>query len=114
MGWAGFVRFRRWGCRGKMGSLKARNRPTKTLPEKLERRIRFGEVRPIIHADFAGKKFVAVGNQVYWGDWKVFPDFLRHYLPSVLNPEWCRTEASKEIENRHPIMVWQDKMHRFL
>ena len=57
------------------------------------RRERFGEVRPVIHADFQGHRFVAVGNELHYSkDWKTFPDFLQGYIASVLGTDWGNTE----------------------
>ena len=46
-----------------------------------QRKQRFGEERPIIHADAWGKKLVAVGSRIYFNDDPAisFSDFLQHY-----------------------------------
>ncbi|OPZ84915.1 MAG: hypothetical protein BWY74_04060 [Firmicutes bacterium ADurb.Bin419] len=74
----------------------------------------YGDVRSIIHSDFKGRKFVAVGNQVYYSDkWKTFPDFLIHYAAGVLGGDWGNTELTKPLVERHPIMQWYDGMCQY-
>lgn len=78
------------------------------------RRERFGEVRPVIHADFQGHKFVAVGSELHYSkNWKTFPDFLLYYIKRVLGPDWGKAELAKPLESRHEIMKWYDAMCRF-
>ncbi len=85
----------------------------KTESEQIRRK-RFGEVRPVIHADFHGHKFVAVGNQLHHSkDVKTFPDFLQNYIRSVLGPDWGNAELAKPLESRHEIMKWYDAMCQF-
>lgn len=99
---------------------------SKELPEDIKMKIhrhqaeekirkeRFGEVREIIHADFKGYKFVAVGNQlIYSQNWKTFPDFLITYLGTVLTHEWGNSELEKPAEKRHPIVKWYVGMRHF-
>jgi hypothetical protein len=63
--------------------------------------------RPIISAEVAGYRLVAVGNQLKWStNWKVFPDFLGSYLKQVTGEEWGQAELGKPLEDRHPIMQW--------
>src|SRR4030042_2787260 len=76
----------------------------------------YGKVKPIIHADFKGKKVVAVGSRVYFADaskWKTFPDFLIAYVPGVLGKDWGLAELAKPLGERHQIMKWHDGMCRF-
>lgn len=81
---------------------------------ELIRREKFGEVRPCIHADFDGNKFVAVGSELlYSNKWKTFPDFLFDYIKHVLGSDWGNTEIAKPLEQRHEIMKWYDAMCRF-
>jgi uncharacterized protein YchJ len=68
------------------------------------RKERFGEVKDIIHADFQGHKFVAVGNQLmYSKKWKTFPDFLISYIGSVFGSPWGNSELNKPYNERHQI-----------
>lgn len=75
---------------------------------------RFGEIRPVIHSDFQGYKFVAVGSDLHYSmNWKTFPDFLQYYIKKVLGPDWGKAELAKPLESRHEIMKWYDAMCRF-
>jgi len=76
----------------------------------------YGEVRPIIHTDFKGKKVVAIGSRISFADksrWKTFPDFLVSYLAGLVGKEWGRAELAKPLEERHQIMKWYDGMQKF-
>jgi len=80
------------------------------------RRQRFGQVRPILHADFQDHKFVAVGNQLLYakeGQWQTFPDFLSSYIKSILGNDWGNAEIEKPLTERHQIMKWYDETCRF-
>jgi len=75
---------------------------------------RFGEVRPVITADFQGHKFVAVGSELYSSkNWKTFPDFLNDYIKIILTPDWGEAELCKPLEERHQIMQWYDALCHF-
>jgi len=74
----------------------------------------YGKVRPVIHEDFQGYKFVAVGNQIlYSKSWKTFPDFLMSYIATVLGKDWGNAELAKPLERRHQILKWWDGVGRF-
>lgn len=101
--------------------------PVSRLPREVEeavraraeaaqvRRARFGEVRPAIHSDFQGHKFVAVGNQLHYSrDWRTFPDFLQAYIRSILGSDWGNAELAKPLDARDEIMKWYDTMWHFL
>lgn len=78
------------------------------------RRKRYGKTRPIIHTNFKGYKFVAVGSELHYGkNWKTFPDFLLSYIATSLGKDWGNSELKKSLEDRHQIMKWYDAMHRF-
>ena len=84
--------------------------------EQLEqmRKEKFGEVRPCIHIDFDGNKFVAVGSDLLFSNsWTTFPDFLFDYIKRVLGSDWGNAELMKPLEQRHEIMKWYDSMCRF-
>ena len=67
----------------------------------------YGQVRPIVHADFQEHKFVGVGDTIYWAkDWKSFTDFLRHYIKRLLGSEWGNGELAKPPAEQHPIIQW--------
>ncbi len=113
-------------CLGKRSVKREQQSSIKKLPEDIKMKIlrqqneekirkeEFGEVRPIIHADFKGHKFVAVGNRlIYSQNWKTFPDFLISYLGTVLGTEWGNSELKKPVEQRHPIANWYVDMCHF-
>ena len=80
-----------------------------TTPEK-----KFGAERPIIHIDWQGHKFVAVGNELHGSkSWKTFPDFLKYYIQFVLGAAWGQAELAKPFEERHEILKWYGRMCRF-
>lgn len=75
--------------------------------EQADQKRRFGEVRPLVTTTFDDHRFVAVGNTLHWSKkWKTFPDFLLHYLPTVLGAEWGQGELRKPEGQRHPIIEW--------
>ena len=98
--------------------MQAMSRGKKPIEEQqhkeLERCLKFGEVRPAIHADYRGYKVVAVGNEVHWSKhWRTFPDSLQDYIKSVVTPEWGKAELAKPFDDRHQIMKWYDAMCRY-
>ena len=84
------------------------------LAAERARRRRFGDVRPIIHSEWKGRKFVVVGSTLLWSDrWRTFPDFLSDYIRQVLGSDWGNTEIKKPLPDRHVIMQWYDALCRF-
>jgi len=72
------------------------------------RKARFGEVRPIIHADAWGKKLIGVGNRIYFNAAETsFSDFLINYLRETLGLDWWKEEMAKPLAGRHQIAQWQ-------
>lgn len=69
--------------------------------------------KPIIGVKLGEQQVVAVGNTVYYGNWKTFVDFLAHYIKQVLGPVWGNAEISKPLAERHPILQWYDAMCRY-
>jgi hypothetical protein len=68
---------------------------------------RFGQVRPIVQADWKGKTWVAVGDTLHASaQWKTFLDFLWDHIISVLGREWGRAEMQKDPPARHVILDW--------
>lgn len=63
--------------------------------QEATRRERFGEVRAAVHADWRGKKWIAVGNQLLSGNWRFFPDFLQDYIKVALTPPLGQGRASQ-------------------
>jgi hypothetical protein len=77
------------------------------------RRRQFGDVRPIIHADFKDHKFVVVGSRLYYNkQWKTFTDFLLAYIRDALGIEWGQKQLTKPLAERHTIMKWYDHLCR--
>ncbi len=69
---------------------------------------RYGHVRPCIHTDNWGKKFIAVGSQVLWSDtWKFIPDFLVDYVPGLFGKQWWDAEVAKPEAERHQVFRWR-------
>jgi hypothetical protein len=77
-----------------------------------QRRIqKFGHVRPAVHVDHQGVKYVAVGSQLYSGDWKTPIDFLfDFFIKRVFSPSWGKTELKKPLAERHPVMQWYNSL----
>ncbi|MCK6505734.1 SEC-C domain-containing protein [Myxococcota bacterium] len=77
--------------------------------ESESRRVaRFGEGRPLIHAEFKGHKLVAIGSEVrHAKEWRTFPDFLHDYVVQLLGEAWFNAELSRPIHDRHPVMAWR-------
>lgn len=79
---------------------------------ELQRQKQQGLGRPIISTEHKGYRFVAVGNRLYYGKWKTFPDFLTNYIKGTLGGEWGNAEIAKPLKDRHPLMQWYDKICR--
>jgi hypothetical protein len=77
-----------------------------------QRRIqKFGHARPLVHANHQGQKVVAVGNEVFFGDWKKPIDFLFDYfIKRVFSTTWGKTEFKKPFAERHPVLQWYDSL----
>lgn len=65
-----------------------------------------GHGRPIVSNEFKGTRFVVVGKEVAYGPWKIFPDFLLHYVRARLGFEWGEAEKGKPELERHPFVRW--------
>jgi hypothetical protein len=80
------------------------------LERKLEQLDRFGHVRPFVHADWRGEKWIAVGKEFFHSNkWKTPADFLSDYLKYVMTPAWGNAELTKPYGDRHPVMQWYDR-----
>ncbi len=78
------------------------------------RREQYGDVRPIIHTDFQGYKFVAVGSELHWSkQWRLFTDFLLYYVKKVFGNEWGRAELKKLPAERHVVIQWYNAFCEF-
>ena len=83
------------------------------LTADLQRQARFGYVRPAVHAEWQGLKWVAVGCQVLSSrHWKTPLDFFGDYLKHVMTRVWGKAELLKPLADRHPVMQWYDAMCR--
>jgi SEC-C motif len=88
-------------------------RLAEVLKQERQRQARFGQVRPAIHADWQGQKWVAVGNKLLnSAKWKTPVDFLSDYLKFVMTPAWGKSELAKPLADRHPVMQWYYAMCR--
>ena len=78
------------------------------------RRDQQGEGRPIISAEVAGHRVVAVGDTLHFAqNQKTFIDFLDTYMGSVLGRDgWGTRELEKPLNDRHPILQWYDAVCR--
>jgi len=74
--------------------------------EKVNRCQLFGKTRDIVHALHNGIRYVAVGDELIYGDWKTFPTFLMHYCKYALGEEWFSHELEEAEANRHEICRW--------
>jgi len=73
--------------------------------------------RQIISTEFAGKRFVAVGNSVNWRDakkWVTFHEFLFDNLKNTLTLEWGRQQQLKPVKDQHPILQWFSLVGEYL
>ena len=88
---------------------------TKHQREERERVIHYGNIRPQISTEFKGYRVVAVGGTLHYSkDWKLFPDFLKDYVPSVFSKEWGDAELAKPEAERHQIVQWRSAAIRFM
>ena len=78
--------------------------------QELQRQKQQGLGRPIISTDYNGYRFVAVGNQLHYGKWKSFLDFLANYIKQTLGSEWGNADIAKSLAERHPLMQWYEKV----
>lgn len=76
---------------------------------------KYGDVRPCIHADNWGKKFVATGKRILWSEtWKFIPDFLLDYVPGLFGKDWWDAEVAKPELDRHQVFQWRTGCLRHL
>lgn len=65
--------------------------------------------RPIIAAQTAGKRIVAVGHRLFQGEWPTFHDFLYSYILDVLGHDWFEAQTQLEHNERHPVIQWHER-----
>lgn len=66
--------------------------------------------RPIIAAEAAGKRIVAVGHRLFQGVWPTFHDFLYSYIFDVLGRDWFEAQTQLEQSERHPVIEWHERL----
>lgn len=66
--------------------------------------------RPIIAAEAAGKRIVAVGHRLFQGGWPTFHDFLYSYIFDVLGRDWFEAQTQREQSERHPVIEWHERL----
>jgi SEC-C motif len=78
--------------------------------QRKQREKQQGLGRPIVSAELAGHRIIAVGNTVHTSKrWKTFHDFLRQYLIGQLSVDWFKAEHAKPLDQRHLIVRWHDQ-----
>lgn len=83
------------------------------IEEETRRREELGEIRPIIHIDHKGYKFVVCGSTLHYSnEWKTFTDFLLSYIKTTLGTHWGDGEIKKPEPERHQIIKWYQEMCR--
>src|SRR5262249_43831619 len=116
-------------CHLGMPSIGARQIPPPLPPhiiQEFERRqleeqarvAAFGEIRPVIQVpDYAGYRFVAVRNRLYFEKkekWKFFTDFLLHYGLAIFGQEWLDQQNAAAPANQHPAYIWRKQAYVFM
>jgi hypothetical protein len=82
--------------------------------DELQRQRQQGLGNPIISAEVAGKRLVAVKNRVmYSPNWKTFQDFLFDYIKMKLGSDWGSAELRKPPNEQHTILKWYEKVCEF-
>jgi hypothetical protein len=82
------------------------------LREKIRER-KFGKVRPIIAANFHGKKAVVVSDSLHLfdKDYKTFTDFLFNYVKICFGKHWWFEQLKKPSKERHPVVQLAFSIH---
>jgi hypothetical protein len=79
----------------------------------------FGHAREAVHADWQGRKVVAVGSKILINPpnrrWATFHDFLKSYAEGRLGGEgWANAERAKPPDQRHPLYRMREGMLAFM
>jgi hypothetical protein len=75
------------------------------LGRKAEHQRRFGHVRPSVHADWKGQKFVAVGDRLFASPhFRTPQDFLAAHLAHLFGPRLWQEEWQKPLHDAHPLV----------
>lgn len=79
------------------------------------RRAAYGDIRPIIHIDYAGYRFVTVRNRLYYSkEWRFFTDFLFEYGIVRFGKEWFEAQKNAAPADQHPLYVWRKQAFAFM
>jgi hypothetical protein len=82
--------------------------------EEIQRQKQQGLGNPIISLEMQGHRLVAVKNRLLHSKgWKTFHDFLFDYMKMSLGSEWGTAEIKKPLAERHPLLVWYQKLCDF-
>lgn len=83
----------------------------RTEAAQVQRERQQGLGKPIISLESDGFRLVAVKNRLLQSKgWKTFHDFLGEYIKKAIGHEWGNTEIAKPFGQRHPILVWYQKV----
>lgn len=85
----------------------------KELERQAQWRTDYGHVKETIHENFAGRKWVAVGNRLVHGNFVTFHDFLLEYIKLTLGVDWMNSELQKPHAERHVILQWFEEFENF-
>lgn len=78
---------------------------------QVQRERQQGLGKPIVSGELHGYRLVAVKNRLLHSKgWKTFPDFLGDYIKLAIGSEWGNIEIAKPVEQRHPILIWYQKV----
>jgi SEC-C motif len=79
--------------------------------ERLQRQRQQGLGKPIVSAEINGHRFVRVRDRWLSSErWRTVEDFLGDYIKTALGIEWGNAEISKPLDQRHPILIWYQKV----
>jgi hypothetical protein len=76
----------------------------------------YGHVRPFVHTEGNGMRFVAAGNRVFYSDpkgkpWKYVADFLKFFAEQTLGRGWILDEIKKPEKEQHQIVKFHWALH---
>jgi len=81
---------------------------------EIQRQKQQGLGSPIISLEMQGPRLVAVKNRLlHSAGWKTFHDFLFDYIKMALGSDWGTAEIKKPLAERHPLLVWYQKVCDF-
>jgi len=76
----------------------------------------YGHVRPFVHAEGNGVRYVAAGNTVFYSDpkgkpWKYVADFLKFFAEQTFGRGWILDEIQKPEKEQHQIVKFHWALH---